>query len=282
METIIASVAVITGLAALFGYGLAYAGKKLAVEKDQRVSDIENALPGVNCGACGFAGCSGYAEALVTADADIALCAPGGNAVTERIAAILGKSAGSRVPMIARIHCGGDDVKTNRKYRYNGVYDCVAAAALLGGFLECADGCLGMGSCVAVCKFDAISIDANGLTTIDGDKCTGCGACVKACPRRLIELVPATNKVIVACSSHEKGAVCNKFCKVSCIACMRCVKECPHDAIHVDNFLAWIEYDKCTSCGKCVAVCPKKCIIQYGPPVPESAAAPGPETVVQA
>ena len=165
METILASVAVITGLAGLFGFGLAYAGKKLAVEKDQRINDVEDVLPGVNCGACGYPGCSGYAEAVVVEDVDISLCAPGGGDVATKIASILGKTAGSKIPMVARIHCGGDDLVSQHKYKYDGIYDCVSATALFSGFLQCSDGCLGMGSCVKVCQFDAISIDENGENT---------------------------------------------------------------------------------------------------------------------
>jgi len=264
MEIIIASVAVITALAGLFGFGLAYAGKKLAVEKDQRINDVEDVLPGVNCGACGYPGCSGYAEAVVVEDVDISLCAPGGRDVASRIGSILGKIAASKTLTVARIHCGGDDSVSNHRYKYNGIYDCASAAALFGGFLECTAGCLGMGSCVKVCKFDAIEIDDNGKTTINAEHCTGCGACLRTCPHHLIELLPASKAVYVACSSNEKGGVCNKFCEVSCIGCMRCVKECPYDAIHVENSLAYIDYEKCTSCGKCVSVCPKKCIIQDG------------------
>lgn len=261
METIIAAVLVISGLGFLLGYGLAFAAKKLETPRDERVAAVEQCLPGVNCGACGYAGCAGYAQAIVTQGVPVHLCAPGGADTAQAIGRIMGISAQVSIPQKARVHCGGGSDVTRQKYRYNGVSDCRSAAALFDGFLECSDGCLGLGSCVNVCRFDAINIDENGHITIHEDRCTGCGACVTACPRGLIELVEADRRVHVLCHSHEKGAVCNKFCQVSCIGCMKCEKTCRYDAIHVINNLAVIDYTKCTSCGECVSVCPKKCII---------------------
>ena len=274
METILASIAVISGLAGIFGFGLAYANKRLAVEKDPKIQDLEEILPSVNCGACGYAGCSAYAEALANENADTTLCAPGGSDVIKKIASILGVDASEKIPMTARIYCGGDDVKTKIKYKYNGTYDCVSANALFGGFLECPTGCLGLGSCVKVCNFDAIKIDENGNTVIIDEKCTGCGACVLACPKHLIELVAKNKPVFVACNTTDKGGVCNKYCKVSCIGCKKCEKACQDDAIHVNNFLAKIDYDKCTACGACVKVCPTKCIHTNDPSILEEKPSP--------
>lgn len=257
---ILAAILVVSILALLFGLGLSLANKVLAVEKDPLVEQVETALPGVNCGACGYPGCAGYAEAVVKEGADLALCAPGGSAVATRLGELMGVEVVARTPVVARVYCGGNDEATKHKYRYNGAYDCVSADALFSGFMECVDGCIGLGSCVRACKFDAISIDALGNVHIDPVKCTGCGACVRTCPHKLIELVRADRYVYVACSSHEKGAVCNKMCKVSCIACNRCVKACEYDAIHVEDFLARIDYEKCTNCGACIEVCPKNCI----------------------
>ncbi len=264
METIIAAVLVISGLGFLLGYGLAFAAKKLETTRDERAAEIEQCLPGVNCGACGYAGCAGYAQAIIAQGVPVYLCAPGGVAAATAIGRLLGIAVAESVPMKARVHCGGGDDVTSQKYRYNGVADCRSAAALFDGFLACSEGCLGLGSCVNACRFDAIDIDARGHVSIREDACTGCAACVKACPRHLIELVPVDRRVHVLCSSTEKGAVCNKFCSVSCIGCMKCEKACPHDAIHVSGNLARIDYTKCTSCSACVAVCPKKCIIDLG------------------
>lgn len=233
------------------------------MEKDQKAAAIEDALPGVNCGACGFPGCSGYAEAVAGGNAALDLCAPGGGAVSNRLGEIMGISVSGKTPVTACVRCGGDDLNTKHKYFYNGIADCRAAAALQNGFLSCPSGCLGLGSCVQVCKFDAMSIDKHGKVYIDRDKCTGCGACVAECPRNLIILQETAKTVFVACSTQDKGALCNKYCKVSCIGCMRCVKECPTGAITVENNLAVIDPEKCTNCGKCVRVCPKKCILDF-------------------
>ncbi|HPH03248.1 MAG TPA: RnfABCDGE type electron transport complex subunit B [Spirochaetota bacterium] len=264
METIIAAVLVISGLGFLLGYGLAFAAKKLETPRDERAAAVEQCLPGVNCGACGYAGCSGYAQAIVTQGVPLHLCAPGGAEAANAIGRIMGIAVHVGAQKKVRIHCGGGSDVTRQKFRYNGVADCRSAAALFDGFLQCSAGCLGLGSCVNVCRFDAISIDANGHTTIREDRCTGCGACVPACPRKLIELVEADRRVHVLCNSTEKGAVCNKICQVGCIGCMKCEKTCRYDAIHVINNLAIIDYAKCTSCGECVPVCPKKCIIDLG------------------
>lgn len=267
MGTFLASLAVLAGLAAIFGYGLAYAGKKLAVEKDPLIEEVEEVLPAANCGACGYAGCAAYADAIVKEKADITLCAPGGSEVVGKVASIMKMQATEQVKKVVRVYCGGSDEKTKIKYSYNGVYDCVAADSLFNGFMECNDACLGLGSCVRVCKFDAMSIDEHGLLTINTDLCTGCGACVKECPHTLLELVAVKAPVYVACSSKEKGAVCNKMCKVSCIACKKCEKACQYDAIHVNDFLAKIDYEKCTACGDCITACPKNCILTIDPEV---------------
>lgn len=261
METILAAVLIITGLGFFLGYGLAFAAKKLEVARDERAAAIEQCLPGVNCGACGYAGCAGYAQAIATQGVAPHLCAPGGATAAIAIGKVLGIAVTTSVPLRARVHCGGGDDVTKQKYRYNGVTDCRSAAAIFDGFLVCARGCLGLGSCVNACRFGAITIDDLGHVVINEDICTGCGACITACPRRLIELVPLDRRVHVLCSSTEKGALCNKFCSVSCIGCLKCERTCPEGAIHVSENLARIDYSKCTSCAACVAVCPKKCII---------------------
>ncbi len=285
MNTILASVIIISSLALLFGFVLAVAAKKFTVKKNPITEKINDILPGANCGACGYPGCSGYAEAIVAnlcndtacnnenCDAcstsgdtnfDITLCSPGGADVVKQIASIVGLEADIKNPKVAIVKCNGSDLRTKIKYNYNGTDDCRAAMDIFEGFSECDYACLGLGSCVKVCKFDAIDIDKYGNVLINSEKCTGCGECVKACPKFLIEMVPATSKVHVLCKSIEKGKFVNQQCKVGCIGCMKCVKVCPTEAITVNNFLATIEYDKCTSCGLCVEVCPKDTIIKVG------------------
>ena len=263
MGSILAAVLIITALGFLFGYGLALAAKKLEVVRDERVAEIGAILPGINCGACGYPGCFGYAEAVVRKEAGVDRCSPGGAAAASGLGRIMGVGVTVSEPRVARVHCGGGDDTTQHKYRYNGLADCRSAAALAGGFLVCSEGCLGLGSCVRVCNFDAINIDGSGRLRINEEKCTACGLCVQACPKRLIELINKKKRTHVVCRSYERGQVCNKICKVSCIACTRCVKACKQNAIHIENNLAVIDYAACTSCGECAAVCARKCIAHY-------------------
>ena len=258
---LVKSVVALTGLAAAFGAILAYASRIFVVHKDPRVELILEALPGANCGACGFAGCHGFAEAVVkgTASAET-FCPPGGNATMARVAEILGKEAAQLVPMVALVHCAGGLSNSAQRLSYDGIEDCRAAVLVGGSPKSCVFGCLGLGTCAAVCPFGAIAVDAEGLVHVDPKRCTGCGKCVDACPVRIIELVPKDMRVHVKCSSHDKGPVAKKVCTVACIACQLCVKKCPHGAIRMDDNLAIIDYSKCTNCGICAAVCPTSAI----------------------
>lgn len=267
LSPILTSPVSIGALGLIFGAGLAYASRKFAVAVDPRVEKILEILPGANCGGCGFPGCSGFAQALVRGEATPTACAPGGEAVARACADILGIAVESREPVIARVHCGGDCDQTGNRFEYIGISDCRAAALLQGGPKQCSYGCLGLGSCVKACPFDAISMNAKGLPVVIPEKCTGCGSCVKACPKALITLVPSSKKVHVLCRSKEKGAVVRKTCKVGCIGCQMCNKVCPvgkeaeDKAVVVTDFLAEIRYDKCISCGLCASKCPTHSIV---------------------
>jgi len=254
----------IIGLMGLvFGLILAFASKIFFVKVDPRVEQITEALPGANCGACGKAGCAGYAEAIVTEGADINLCAPGGQEAAAAIARIMGVEASSGVRKIAVIHCSsGGYENTNWKYNYQGVETCKAAVNVAGGPNSCSWGCVGFNDCLRACPFDAISLDERGMRIIDPAKCTGCGACVKACPRDLIELVPVNRNVHIECSSQDKGGTAKQLCGSTrpCIGCGICVRKCPVQAITLENNLARIDYDKCINCGICATVCPTKAI----------------------
>ena len=123
----------------------------------------------------------------------------------------------------------------------------------------CEYGCLGGGSCVNVCQFDAIHI-VNGIAVVDKDACKACQKCIHICPRHLIDLIPYTATEVVTCMSKDKGAVVNQYCKAGCIACHICEKNCPSDAIKVTDNIAHIDQEKCTHCGICAEKCPKKAI----------------------
>ncbi|MBO7196189.1 MAG: RnfABCDGE type electron transport complex subunit B [Clostridia bacterium] len=233
-----------------------------AVKENEKVVAVRDCLPGANCGACGYSGCDGYAKALGEGQTDNpSLCTPGGADVAAQLADIMGLAAGDVAAKVAYVACNGSCKPEQRKYVYDGIKTCVASKTSYAGDRECTYACLGYGDCVAVCPKDAIVIDPDkGIAQIDPAKCIGCGLCEKACPNSIIHLVNDTTRVLVKCSSHDKGAVVRKFCPDGCIGCMKCQKTCPEGAIKVENNLAVIDYDKCTGCGACHDVCPVKCI----------------------
>ncbi len=246
----------------LIGLFLGIAGIKFKVEVDEREERVLAALPGNNCGGCGYPGCSGLAAAIVKGEAKVNACPVGGEPVGKVVAAIMGVEAGDSIKMTAFVKCQGDCDKTHEIYEYSGNEDCSMMKFVpAGGPKSCDYGCLGYGNCVKACTFDAIHV-VNGVAVVDKDKCKSCGACVNACPKNLIELVPYDSTIKVSCSSKAKGPVVNKACTVGCIGCGLCARNCPSQAIEINDFLAHIDYEKCIECGTCIEKCPKKAIIK--------------------
>ena len=267
MEILIA-VAILGGLGLLFGLILAIASKVFYVETDPRLEKLNEALPGANCGGCGYAGCAAYAEAVLKGEAEIGKCAAGGDEAAEKMAEIMGVRAEKVTRRVALVRCSGyktvdadgKAVGAKMKGEYEGIPDCLAATKVAGrGPLICKFGCLGFGHCTKACKYDAIHI-VHGVAKVDQEACVGCMQCAAACPRNLIIPVEYDRRVIIACASKAKGAVTIRGCTAGCIGCGLCVKICPRDAIHVEQNLAYIDYDKCDSCGLCATVCPKHLI----------------------
>ena len=261
----IVAAALAVSLVGLFvGLFLGVAGLKFKVEVDEREAAVLNALPGNNCGGCGYAGCSGLAAAIAKGEAAVNACPVGGEPVGKQIASIMGVEAGDNEKMVAFVHCKGDCEKAGKDYEYNGVQDCrVMAFVPGGGPKSCNSGCMGYGSCVKECPFDAIHI-IDGVAVVDRENCKACGKCVAACPKQLITLIPYSAKTEVACRSKDKGPITMKACQVGCIGCGICVKNCPSAAIAVQDFYARIDQEKCTGCGACVEKCPKKAIVNIG------------------
>ena len=257
---IVWALVVLGALALIFGLVLAIAAKVFEVKVDPRLPEITACLAGANCGGCGYPGCGGCAEAILAGKAPVTACAPAGPENAAKIAAIMGMEAPSGEKMVAHVLCnGGTNAKKNFEYR--GVSDCLAATKVCGGsVLDCKYGCLGFGSCVAACQFDAIHIGPTGAAVVDKDACTNCGACREACPRKLIVEVPYKQKVFVNCSNKDKGAAAAKVCTASCIGCGLCERTCKFDAIHVVNNVAVIDYTKCKNCTMCAKACPKNAI----------------------
>ena len=269
MFEILIAIGILGGLGLIFGLVLAGASKVFYVETDPRLEQLNACLPGANCGGCGYAGCAGYAEAVLNGEAPIGKCASGGNECAQDMSAIMGVKAVEVTRKVALVRCSGEkryDKSGNLvagaklKAEYEGFQDCVAASRIGGnGPLSCKFGCLGFGTCVKSCKYDAISV-VNGVAVVNEDRCVGCMACASVCPRNLIIPVEPGRNVVIACASLAKGAVTTRGCTVGCVGCGLCKKICPKDAITIEKNLAIIDYSKCDNCGLCATVCPKKLI----------------------
>nr|WP_129596849.1 Fe-S cluster domain-containing protein [Anaerophilus nitritogenes] len=256
ISTLVGPVVSLGGMGLLFGAGLAYASQKFAVEVDPRITAIGEVLPGANCGGCGYPGCGGLASAIVEGKAPVSACPVGGSECAAKIAEIMGVSAGDNVKQVARVICNGTHENCKEKFDYSGIQDCKAAAMVSGGSKSCAYGCLGLGTCVNVCPFDAIHITKDGVAKVDPEKCTSCGKCIEACPKSVIDLVPYEQNVVVDCNNKERGKTVKDNCSVGCIGCQLCVRSCPFEAITFENNLAKIDYSKCKNCMICAEKCP--------------------------
>ena len=256
---ILLPVLIFIGLGLLMGALLALASKLFAVKKDEKAEAIKECLPGANCGGCGYSGCDAYAAAVSAGDAPVNKCSVGGAEAASKIAQIMGVDAGEQVRMRAQVMCSGTGEYAKKKYIYEGIDDCVAASKIGGGDKMCKNGCIGLGTCVRACPFDAIVVE-DGVAAVDYSKCKGCGICVSACPKGIIKLIPFDAKHWVGCMSVDDGKNTRKVCDVGCISCKICQKNGPAGAINVDNFVASIDYDKCTGCDICTDKCPRHII----------------------
>lgn len=246
-------------IGAVSGGLLTIAGKIFFVKTDETVEKITEALPGANCGGCGFAGCEAYANAIAKGEAKPNLCSPGGLEVNKTISAILGVAVEETEPVAAYVHCNGCNTATEDKYKYIGTKSCAAAEKFYNGKGSCSFGCIGFGDCVNACDSGGIEIK-NGVAVINPAMCIACGKCIKACPNHLISFKKKSALAAVRCSSQDAGKITRTVCKNGCIACGICVKKCPEGAITINGNHAEIDYNKCVSCGACAEACPVKCI----------------------
>jgi len=285
---------ILTILGFVLGLIIVLADKNFYIPEDTRVKQIIGFLPSANCGACGFAGCAAFADALVKGKAKPNACIPGGADIASKISDFLGVDAVAGIAQTAKVHCKGGNKEAKERAIYDGITDCYAAVLVANGSKECEYGCLGLGSCVVVCPFDALVINENGIAFVLEDKCVGCGACIAACPRKIIELSPEKQKIFVACNNHDKGAKVKKYCSVGCTACTLCVKAASvPNSIEMINNLPKLNYttgenfilplhkcpqhcftdlakgrptvhidSKCNGCGKCIEICPVKGAIE--------------------
>ena len=245
-------VAIVAVLAILFGALIVLISKLCAVKENEKISAIQDKLAGANCGGCGFAGCADFAKAVVSA------CGPTPNQNKKEISEILGIPFNETEQAYAVVKCSGGELSEDI-YEYIGNKGCIQQAIYMDGKKKCPSGCMGGGTCVSLCPYHAVKI-VNGVAVVDKALCEACGLCVRNCPHSLIELIPTSSKVYVACSTTCKGKEVTSACKAGCIGCGICAKVCPEGAITIVNNLPVIDYKKCTGCLTCVSKCPRKVI----------------------
>jgi Na+-translocating ferredoxin:NAD+ oxidoreductase RNF subunit RnfB len=255
MVTYVLPALVFGAIGLVAGILLTVCSKVFEVKTDERIEAVNEALPQVNCGSCGFSGCSDYANAIVKNGVPTNLCKPGGKETAAKISSLMGIENMDVAPQAAVVRCSGNCNNTSDKFKFDGIQSCKAAKRFYSGSTACSHGCLGYGDCAAVCPQNAITV-TDGLAHVDKSKCIACGLCAKACPNQLIVIHDITNHVDVCCSSTDIGKVVRSVCKSGCIGCKKCEKTCEAGAITVENNLARIDYSKCTSCGKCAEGCP--------------------------
>jgi len=278
--TIVLAAVVLAILAVCMAWVLGWANRAFHVEVNPKVEAIIAALPGANCGGCGYVGCGEYAEAVAKGEAPVTLCAPGGTACAEDLAQILGVETVQTFPYRAVVHCAATYGQRLGHVAYEGEPTC-AAANLVAGLQGCTFGCLGLGDCTRACNYDAIRL-VEGLATVDYQKCIGCKACAKACPRNIITMVPLKSErmLVVACSNQDKGPDVKKVCKVGCIGCTSCSRKC--ELIGMEGSLPAIDYDRYDDAVDFTAAlekCPRESMIYIGQPTPEDLARLAGETV---
>ncbi|MFP4664670.1 MAG: Fe-S cluster domain-containing protein [Bacteroidales bacterium] len=267
MEIILYTLLSLSGLGVILALILYFVAQRFKVVEDPRIDEVDELLPGANCGGCGYPGCRGFAEALVKADKlDDFYCPVGGNEVMQEAAKILGKEIAEKEKQVAVVRCQGSPKHRKKTSEYDGPKSCLLVSQTYGGETDCAYGCHGYGDCVESCVFDAIHMNPETeLPEVIEENCTACNACVEACPNDIIELRnigKKSRRVYVSCVNQDKGGPAKKACDVACIGCGKCVKECPFDAITLENNLAYIDYEKCKLCRKCAPVCPTGAILE--------------------
>lgn len=230
------------------------------MSKEQELARrILNVLPGTDCGGfggCGLSTCQDCAAAIAE-DKDVARCPACEQEQVNAIAGILGVETVTVLPKVAFIRCSGDAAK---KEKLPGVETCEAAGK--AGFFpeECQYGCIGIGSCVERCTFNAMQLE-DGHVIIDKTKCNGCLACVSACPQELIQVVPKDASNFIPCSSKADEETTLETCGHGCIGCGECENACPEGAVTIIDNCAVIDYDKCAGCVACTVKCKKKIIV---------------------
>ncbi len=266
------SALILGGVGTVFGVFIAFANRKLKVWEDPRIGEVEELLPGTNCGACGTPGCRAFAEGLVAAEQQPSGCTVMGPDDVDDVAAYLGVDAGEANKRVARLLCaGGADVAVQLA-TYNGHATCQAAAAVDGGGKGCNWGCLGLADCEVACDFNAIHMTPFGLPVVDQELCTACNDCVEVCPKDLFVLMPVEQQLLVQCRSLLEGDAAEELCEVACTGCGLCAKDAAEGVISMVDGLAVVDYER-NEAATVAAIerCPTRAITWLdGPQFPES------------
>jgi electron transport complex protein RnfB len=156
------AIAILTTMGLVLGYSLGIAAKYLKVENDPIIEQLEVLMPGSQCGQCGFPGCKPAAEALAAGKASVTLCPPGGRALAEQLAKLLGvdidlSAANDPEILVARV---GEE------------------------------NCTGCTRCFKVCPTDAIVGAPKQIHAVVADACTGCKKCIAVCPTECLQMHP--------------------------------------------------------------------------------------------
>lgn len=265
MDITFTSIIVLGVIGILAAVLLYVAAKRFHVYENPKIAEVDELLPGANCGGCGFSGCRAFAEKCATSDSLEGLnCNSLDEEGMKRIADVLGLTPVAGPMRKARVLCSATCDNRPPLNSYDGVSSCAIEAALYQGESDCTFGCLGCGDCVRTCPFGAMTQTPESvIPVIDLEKCVGCGKCVAACPRNIVELADYRKGrpwVAVTCANRDRGPIAIKECVVSCIGCGKCVKTCGSSAISVNSFLAHIDSSKCIGCGECIPACPRHSI----------------------
>ena len=257
MEILI-PVLICLGIAVVCAIILTVSTLLFGVKEDETFLAIRDALPGANCGACGYSGCDGYAKALSDGKTTATnLCIPGGCKASEDIGAVLGVEAQKAVKLFAYIGCHGtcEATQKDEKHLRDGFTSCKEAAEHWSGENVCTFACIGLGDCASACPNQAIVV-TDGVARVISSLCTGCGLCAKNCPHGTIRMMEEGAIVAIGCSNHDKGVLTRKMCTNGCIGCSKCMRTCPNGAITMENNLPVMDYTKCIGCGLCADACP--------------------------
>jgi len=280
--TILLAGLLLLALAVVMAYILGWAHQAFYVEVDPKVTAIERALPGVNCGGCGYVGCSEYAQAVAAGESPPTLCGPGGTSCAKKLAQIMGVEVAEAYPYRAVVHCAAKESQRLPvdKPQYQGEPTC-AAANLVADYQGCIYGCLGLGDCVRACDYDAIHV-IDGLAVVDYDNCIGCKACSVVCPRNIISMVPFKSEemLVVACSNRDTGLEVKAVCEIGCTGCSACSRK--SDDIAMEDGLPTINYEayqKGSDFSLSIEKCPRESLLFVGRPSEADLAKVGEEDV---